>query len=187
MNSRRAGSRLAPWLLGAVLISTAAVPRGSAETPAAGGLEVGKVSLAGLRLQDLDGKTVELDSYLGKGPVVLDFWATWCKPCLAALPELNVLYADLQPRGLQLVGLNEDGARNAAKVKPFVRTKGIRFPVLMDLNRDVQTRLNVQALPTTLLLDSTGRVVHTSFGYRPGEIGQLRARIEALLDGGPKE
>jgi thiol-disulfide isomerase/thioredoxin len=187
MNHHRAGARMAPWVLGTFLMTTAAAPRGHAEAPPAGGPEVGKVSLAGLRLQDLDGKTVELASYLGKGPVVLDFWATWCKPCLAALPELNMLYADLQPRGLELVGLNEDGPRNAAKVKPFVRTKGIKFPVLVDLNRDAQTRLNVQVLPTTLLLDSTGRVVHTTFGYRPGEIDQLRARIETLLDSGSRE
>jgi thiol-disulfide isomerase/thioredoxin len=144
-----------------------------------------RVALDGLRLPDLEGRSVALASYLGKGPVVLDFWATWCKPCLAALPELQQLYTDLAPRGLQLVGINEDGQRNAAKVKPFAKTQGMTFPVLLDLNREAQTRLNALVLPTTLLLDAEGRVVHTSFGYRPGEIAALRAKIEALLDGAP--
>lgn len=188
MNRRvRFRARLALLVLALAGVTALAPGRGAAESPPAGVPEVGKVSLVGLRLQDLAGNSVALDSYLGKGPVVLDFWATWCKPCLAALPELNVLYADLQPRGVELVGINEDGVRNAAQVKPFVRTKGIKFPVLMDTNREAQTRLNVQVLPTTLLLDSEGRVVHTSFGYRPGEIEQLRARIETLLESGSKE
>jgi len=185
MNRLPGRARILPWVLAGCCL--AAAPPLPAEVPDGAVPEVGKVSLAGLRLQDLDGKTVALDSYLGKGPVVLDFWATWCKPCLAALPELNVLYTDLRPRGLELVGVNEDGVRNAAQVKPFVRTKGLQFPVLIDIDRTAQARMNVQVLPTTLLLDSTGRVVHTSFGYRPGEIEQLRTHIEALLESSPKE
>jgi len=143
--------------------------------------EVGKVALEGLRLENLDGAAVELQSFLGKGPVILDFWATWCKPCLAALPELAALYEDLAPRGLEILAINEDGQRNAAKVKPFARSKGLRFPVLLDLNHEAQSRLNVVVLPTTLLLDREGRVVHTSFGYRPGEIDKLREQVETLL------
>jgi len=146
-----------------------------------------RTALGELRLPDLDGRMVTLSSYLDRGPVVLDFWATWCKPCLTAIPELNALYDELEPRGLQVVGINEDGQRNAAKVKPFVRTQDIHFPVLLDLNRAAQSRLNAPALPTTLLLDRDGNVVHTTFGYRPGEIQQLRAKIEALLTAKPAE
>jgi hypothetical protein len=97
------------------------------------------------------------------------------------MPHPDKLYADLHPRGLQMVGVNEDGQRGAAKVKPFVQTKNVRFPVLLDLNQEAQARLGVMVLPTTILLDAEGRVLHTAFGYRPGEIEALRARIEALL------
>jgi cytochrome c biogenesis protein CcmG/thiol:disulfide interchange protein DsbE len=138
-------------------------------------------TLQGLRLVDLDGRSIDLGSYTGKGPLVLDFWATWCKPCQAAMPELVKLYADLRPRGLQIVGINEDGQRGAAKVKPFAQTQGLVFPVLLDLDSQAQSRLGVFALPTTLLLDAHGKIVHTSFGYRSGEIDALRAKIEALL------
>jgi len=174
--AQRAALTLAT-LLGALACFGPAAAQESATERAA----PGAVSLAGIRLSDLDGTLVDLGSYLGKGPIVLDFWATWCKPCLAAIPDLNRLHADLAPRGLQLVGINEDGQRNAAKVKPFVKTQQIVFPVLLDLNREAQNRLNVGVLPTTLLLDSQGNVVHTSFGYRQGEIDKLRQKIEPLL------
>ncbi|MFQ5601529.1 MAG: TlpA disulfide reductase family protein, partial [Candidatus Krumholzibacteriia bacterium] len=90
-----------------------------------------KSILEGLHLEDVDGRRADLSSYLGTGPVVLDFWATWCKPCLAAFPELNELYEDLEPRGLQVVGINEDGPRNASKIKPFMKSHGYTFPVVL--------------------------------------------------------
>jgi thiol-disulfide isomerase/thioredoxin len=115
--------------------------------------------------------------------VLIDFWATWCKPCVTALPNLNRLYADLGPRGLQIVGINEDGQRNAAKVKPFAKTQGIRYPVLLDLDREAQSRLKALVLPTTLLLDADGNVVHTSLG--PADFAVLRTKIESLLGDAP--
>ena len=164
-------------LVTAVAAALSWAPRAAdAETPA-----TPATPLAGLRLPDLQGRPVALDSYLGRGPVVFDFWAIWCKPCLAALPELDALYADLAPRGLQIVGINEDGARSAAKVKAFVAAQGIDFPILLDTDNMARTRLNAVALPTTLLYDASGKLVHTQYGYRPGEIARLREQIEGLL------
>ena len=67
-------------------------------------------------------------------------------------------------------------------MKPFLRSNGYSFPVLLDLNRVAQRRLNALALPTTLVLDAEGTVVHASFGYRSGEIDQLRDVIDPLLE-----
>lgn len=183
MNARRALATLV------VVLCTALSPSASNAQPPAGDskTEIGVVDLTGLRLPDLDGTPVALTSLLGKGPIVLDFWATWCKPCLAALPELNELHAELASRGLQVIGINEDGQRNAAKVKPFVKTHAFAFPVLLDLNRETQSRLNVAVLPTTLLLDAQGKVVHTIFGFRQGEIAALRDKIEPLLGDAPEK
>jgi thiol-disulfide isomerase/thioredoxin len=149
--------------------------------PGAPAAPVPTTPLAGLRLADLDGKPVGLDSYLGRGPVLLDFWAMWCKPCLAALPELDALHADLSPRGLQIVGINQDTARNIEKIKPFLAAQGIDFPILLDTDHTARRRLNAIALPTTLLFDSAGKLVHAQYGYRPGEIDHLRAKIAPLL------
>jgi hypothetical protein len=72
-------------------------------------------------------------------------------------------------------------------VKPFAKTHGIGFPVVLDLNRSAQSQLQVPVLPTTLLLDRDGTVLRTSFGYRPGEIDALRKAAEALLNEAPKQ
>ncbi len=143
--------------------------------------------LESLSLPDLDGTEVELGTLLGGGPVILDFWATWCKPCLLAMPELQKLHADLAARGLRVVGINEDGPRNAPKVRPFLAASGYTFPVLLDLNREAQQRLHANALPTTIVLDKNGVVLHSSFGYRPGEYEKLRALIEPHLAPKPPE
>ena len=160
-------------------------PTGAAEAEESDGAKPQEGSLRaaldGLTLQDLDGNQVDLGKILGTGPVILDFWATWCKPCLMAIPELQALYEDLAPRGLRVFGINEDGPRNAAKVRPFQQTQGFTFPVLLDLNREAQRRLQAIALPTTLVLDANGVVLHSSFGYRPGEIDKLRTVLEPHL------
>lgn len=142
--------------------------------------------LTSLALPDLDGNQVELGDFLGSGPVILDFWATWCKPCLVAMPELQALYEDLAPRGLRVVAINEDGPRNTAKVRPFLQSRGFTFPVLLDLNREAQRRLQAIALPTTLVLDANGVLLHSSFGYRPGEIDKLRALLAPHLEPQPE-
>lgn len=172
-------SRQLTLVAAAVLAASwvAARPVPAADTEKSG---LGEV-LRSLSLPDLDGALVALDGYLGTGPVVLDFWATWCKPCLLAMPELQELYADLEPRGLRVVGINEDGPRNAAKVRPFLQANGYTFPVLLDLNREAQRRLQAIALPTTLVLDKNGVLLHSSFGYRPGETDKLRALLEPHL------
>lgn len=170
-------------ILGAnvVLAALCTAPRSAADTEKSSGNASLKAALEILELVDLDGNTVALSSYLGRGPILVDFWATWCKPCLQSFPELDALYADLGGRGLNVVAINEDGPRNAPKVKPFMQTNGYEFPVLLDLNREAQRRMQVAALPTTLLLDADGNVLHTSFGYHPGEFEKIRPLIESLL------
>jgi thiol-disulfide isomerase/thioredoxin len=140
-----------------------------------------------LELPDVQGESVRLSSFLERGPIIVDFWATWCKPCLQAMPELQQLFEDLAPRGLQVVAINEDGPRSAAKVKPFLKTYGYTFPVVLDLNREAQRELQALALPTTLVLDRKGVVLHSSFGYRPGEYEKLRTLLEPHLDDAPDE
>jgi len=79
------------------------------------------------RLPDLNGKQISLTSLLGKGPIILDFWATWCKPCVKYLPRLQNIYDKYKKENLVVVGINEDGPRNWAKINPFVKIERNRL------------------------------------------------------------
>ncbi|HEY7751064.1 MAG TPA: TlpA disulfide reductase family protein, partial [Ignavibacteriaceae bacterium] len=76
------------------------------------------------KLEDLDGNTVELNSEIGSGPVLLSFWATWCKPCLEELTEFKKIYNDYKSNGFKMFAISTDDERTVAKVKPFVKSKG---------------------------------------------------------------
>lgn len=132
-------------------------------------------------LPDLDGKTVTLDQLIGKGPLVIDFWATWCTPCTKALPKYQELYRKYRDRGLTIVAVNEDGPRSRAKVRSFVSSLGLTFPVLLDTDGEVMRRFRVQGLPALLLLSAEGDILHSKQGYRPASEKELEALIIPLL------
>ena len=132
-------------------------------------------------LRNLDDELVKLNDFLGKGPVILDFWATWCKPCVKSLPKMQKLYEKYEKQGLIILAINEDGPQSIAKVEPFVNSLGLTFPVLLDNNRDLVRRFQVSGLPTTIIFDKNKKIIHTIRGYRPGDEEKLEQRIISLL------
>ena len=130
-------------------------------------------------LKSPEGKRINLKELLKDGPVLLDFWATWCKPCIKAMPKLQAIYDKYKDRGFTVVGVNEDGPRGQAKVKPFLRARKLTFPVVMDLDRGLMKRMRAVSLPVTLLIDQDGEIVLRQSGYTKGK-GQERALIEAI-------
>lgn len=131
------------------------------------------------RLRDLDGRTLELDKLRHKGPVLLEFWATWCAPCRAAFPELEALQREHADCGLTVIGVSVDGPRNAAKVRPFVAREGLTFPVVLDLDGRMQQVFQVTQMPTAVLIDTNGVIVASRVGFRAGERA-LRDHVAAL-------
>ncbi len=111
------------------------------------------------RLPALDGQMVSSDSYLGS-PVVLNFWATWCRPCLKEIPTLNALARGSSAR-VVTIAIDEGGA---SVVEPFVERHGIDYTVLLG-DKEVFQRFNGWAIPYTLVLDSSLRVVSFHRGY----------------------
>ena len=136
---------------------------------------------ADFNLRTPEGKLLNLSSMLESGPVLLDFWATWCKPCVKAMPKLQEVYETYKDRGLTVVGVNEDGPRGQSKVKPFLRARKITFPIVLDLDSGVAKRLGATSYPTTLLLDTDGTVVFRQAGFIKGQEHDLIEAIEALL------
>jgi len=138
-------------------------------------------------LPNLQKEQVELAELLKQGPVVLDFWATWCKPCIKAFPKLDSLHHKYKDQGLTIVGVNVDAPRNQAKVKPFVKSMGVDFLILLDTNNEVMRRYQVQNLPTTLLIAQDGSIAARHIGFSAKRIAELESEIKTLLSEYPKE
>jgi peroxiredoxin len=132
-------------------------------------------------VQDVSGRKLALDELRRGGPVLLDFWATWCKPCLESLPELERLHRAYAERGLTVIGISVDGPRNHSKVRPFARRLGLTYPIAIDEDERIRHLYPVVALPTAVLIDTSGAIANVRLGYRPGEGEDLERRIEALL------
>jgi peroxiredoxin len=134
-----------------------------------------------IRMRSVTGQALDLEQLRQRGPVLLDFWATWCKPCLASLPELEALHRTLGPRGLTVIGISVDGPRNFSKVRPFTQRLGLTFPIVLDEDGGLQQRFQVRAVPTSVLIGADGRVVRVTPGWRPGETAELERAVSALL------
>ncbi len=133
-------------------------------------------------LPDLDGKKVPLSKWRGH-PIVVDFWATWCGPCRRQVPELQGLYERYhKSRGLVVVGVACDTIQGAgvAAIQPFLDEFAVNYPILVATD-SVIDKLGVEAIPTTLFIDSDGMLVDKIIGA--GHSGELTAATRELLDG----
>jgi len=133
------------------------------------------------KLEDIDGKKVQLKSYVGKSPVLISFWATWCKPCQEELIEVQKIYNDFKDKGLKVVAISIDNEKSAAKVKPYIKSKKYSFTVLSDINSDAARDFYVQDVPNSFIVDAKGNIVYSHRGYKKGDELELRKKIEGLI------
>ena len=133
------------------------------------------------KIKDLNGEEFELKKALESGPVLIDFWATWCQPCIKALPKLEEIESNYALKGLTVVTVNVDGPRNLSKVRPFLRSHKLNFRVLLDLNSQVMNAYRVNVIPTTILIDKTGEITYFHQGYKPGDEQSLIKAIDKLF------
>uniref|UniRef100_A0A7V3E621 TlpA family protein disulfide reductase n=1 Tax=Ignavibacterium album TaxID=591197 RepID=A0A7V3E621_9BACT len=138
-------------------------------------------SAPNFKLESLDGGFVELSKVIGKGPVLLSFWATWCKPCMEEMNELNKINNELKDKGFTLLAISTDNEKTIAKVKPLVKSKGYNFTVLLDKNSDVARKYYAQQIPYSVLIDKDGKIISTHMGYMKGDEIKLREKILSLL------
>jgi thiol-disulfide isomerase/thioredoxin len=135
-------------------------------------------ALPPINLQDFDGKAIPSDQFKGN-IVVLDFWATWCVPCIAEIPTLNRLQEKYAAKGVRVVGVAL-ASGDAAEVKPFVGRNKMKYTVLMGDDDQVYD-LNVVAFPTTYLLTRDMKVFRRYIGAGPRKAAELEADIQKLL------
>ena len=126
--------------------------------PGDGGVRVGEV-IPAFELPALGGEEVSSSSYLGK-PVVLNFWATWCGPCVKEIPTLKAIHRD-SPAHVVTIAIDAQGE---SIVRPFVEKHGIEYPVLIG-DTELFRRFNGRGVPYTLILDASLKVVTVHHGY----------------------
>ena len=126
--------------------------------------------LPNVQLKDVNGKTVQTGSISNDGkPVIISFWATWCKPCLRELKAIHEVYPDCQDEtGVKMIIVSIDQAQDANKVKPLVDGFGWEYDVLLDPNGDFKRAMNVQNVPHVFVLDGKGKIVYNHAGYVDG-------------------
>ena len=122
------------------------------------------------QLKDINGKTVNVSQLDNEGnPVVVCFFATWCKPCQRELQAIHENYPDWQDEtGVKVVAISIDQAQDANKVKPLVDGYGWEYDVILDPNSDLKRALGINLIPYALVLDGNGNIVYTHTGYVDG-------------------
>ena len=118
------------------------------------------------KLPDATGKNVVLQELLGKGPVLIDFWADYCKPCKDAMPQLNTLAEKYD--SLTVVMISIDAPKNLPKAKNYLKSKNYKFITLFDSEKTLAKKLGVTNPPHTFILNKTGEIVYSHIGYEPG-------------------
>ncbi len=133
------------------------------------------------QLETTQGNTVSYNDIKGQNVTVIDFWATWCKPCVNSIPKLVELSNSYDPEIVSFIGISIDSPRNLSKVKPFTETVGITYPVLLDTDQHLMKDLNVTVIPTLIIANSYGDIVHIHEGFAPGDEVLLKEEIDRII------
>ena len=138
--------------------------------------------LPAVTLKTIDGKTVSVDTLSNNGkPFIIDFFATWCKPCNRELDAIAEVYEDWQKEtGVKIFAISVDQAQNIQKVKPLVDNHGWEYDVLLDPNSDLKRALGIQAIPYVLVCDGEGKIVYKHMGYTDGEENELIEKVKEI-------
>lgn len=136
--------------------------------------------LPNVKLKTIDGKTVDLSTLSNDGkPIVISFWATWCKPCKTELNTIAEEYEDWQEEtGVKLIAVSIDNARSTGRVEPYVNGQGWEYQVLLDPNGDLKRAMNVNNVPHTFLIDGKGNIVWDHNNYADGDEEELFEQIK---------
>lgn len=137
-------------------------------------------------LKDIEGEDFFLKDSYGKGPVLIAFWATWCKPCIKEIKKFQEILApfreETEGSKVQILGISVDDSKNISKVKPFAKRKKFDFPVLLDPEKVAQNAFQVFQVPYTFILDKDGKIVYSHTGFKPGDEKEVESIVRDLIE-----
>jgi thiol-disulfide isomerase/thioredoxin len=133
-------------------------------------------------VKTLEGKDFNTADITNDGkPFIIDFWATWCKPCVAELDAINENYAQWKEEtGVKVFAVSIDDSRSMSRVAPYVAGKGWDYTILLDPNGDFKRAMNVNSVPHTFLFDGNGKLVAQHNNYSAGDEDNLYEEIKKL-------
>lgn len=139
--------------------------------------------LPSVTLKDINGKTITTDTLNNGGkPFIIDFFATWCKPCNRELTAISEVYDDWKKEtGVKIFAVSIDQAQNINKVRPLVNQEGWEYDVLLDPNSDFKRALGIQMIPYVLVCDGKGNIVYRHNGYTDGAETELIEKVRELI------
>lgn len=145
--------------------------------------------LPSINLKGIDGKTISSADFNNDGkPIIISFWATWCKPCVLELNTIADEYEELvKETGVKLIAISIDDARNAPKVAPFVQGRDWEYEVYIDENSDLKRAMSVNNVPHTFLLNGKKEIVWNHNSYSPGDEEELYELVKRLAETGKIE
>ena len=137
-----------------------------------------RAELPMVQLRDIHGATVNTAELSDNRPVIIAFFATWCKPCMRELQAIDEVYADWQDQtGVEMYIVSIDQGQDSKKVKPLVDGYGWDYRVLLDPNGELKRAMNVQNVPHLFVIDSHGHIVYNHTGYAEGSEQEIRKHL----------
>ena len=135
-------------------------------------------------LPDIDDQNVSLSDYMGDYIIILDFWASWCAPCMRLMPELEKIHSDYED--IKVIGISIDNPRSINRAKTLVRSQKYTMVSLFDPEQEIMDRFQVTSVPHTFIIGYDGEIIYEHTGYNRGDeeeflevINQYKASQEA--------
>ena len=134
-------------------------------------------------LKNIEGKSVDVSTITNDGkPIIISFFATWCKPCNRELKAISEVYNEWREEtGVKIFAVSIDQAQNVNKVKPLVDENGWEYEVLLDPNSEFKRALGIQMIPYVLICDGKGNIVYKHNGYTEGAENELIEKVRELV------
>jgi cytochrome c biogenesis protein CcmG/thiol:disulfide interchange protein DsbE len=132
-------------------------------------------------LENLDREIIDLNDFIGKGPILLCFWSSCCKSAVMQIEAFTSLYEKYKDEHFVMLAIATDDEKTVAKVKPYVKSRNFKFPVLYDTDGNVARTYYAFDVPFSVLIDKSGKITYTHLGYMKGDEIEMEKMIIGLL------